>query len=457
MPNTLYAFVSDVALINRTGFIEKAQNTDTLVGYFDDNMANYFNNPATVKDPRGTRLSIDGRVARLGMAIHFDYINESNPFPFNSMLDAELQQLFNILEYTAIAQGKTETEIHDALVAGGSIYGVYAGSEGDQQITITNARVTSTLTTTTNTTVSGLTIPVWMQVVVTVGGVDYTIKAWFGRDSFLADYPYCEITKVVFPVAIDYMVDPSGLNVYQALQNSSSWTADMLDDEVTNKDHSGVVPYEETFYSGTPKVNVGNLTFTVFYKGRTPTTAEVQEKIRVALVSAGEANDPQITQEVWETIFPGLYVSGKFYIFPLWENTREADSELSGVIPLSYPLTVISTILSDRISSTLNAQAEIVMLNNTQVLLIAVPGPNNAGGADSITDLYPDYQALPSALLDANTIAFKVALAAAVSVANGFGTGDIVSETIDGETYYFVKFTQGEMVFYVHCKAGVTS
>ena len=457
MPNTLYAFVSDVALINRTGFIEKAQDSDTLVGYFDDTMANYFNNPATVKDPRGTRLSIDGRVARLGMAIHFDYISESNPFPFNDMGDNELHQLFNILEYAAITQGKTETEIHEGLVTGGATYGVYAGSEGDRQITVTNALVTSTLTTTTNTTITGLNIPVWVEVVVTVGGADYTIKAWFGRESFLLDYPYCEITKIVFPIAVDYMVDPTGLsNVYQALQSSSSWTADVLDSEVTNKDHSGVVPYEVTFYSGVPKVNVGNLTFTVFYKGRTPTSYEVQEKIRGALITAGDSNVPQVAPEVWETIFPGLYVNGRFYIFPLWENIREADTELSGVVPLSYPLTAISTIMSDQTSPILNAKAEIVMLNNTQALLIAVPGPNNGSESSRIIDLYPDYQSLASTSLDPNTIAFKIALAAAVSVANGYGTGDIVIDVIDDVAYNFVKFTQDDMEFYVHCKAGVS-
>jgi len=460
----LYAFMGDVALTNRVGVIERVKSSDTDVGYFDTLMGTYYSNPAMVRDPRTTRLQIDGRVAMLGMALHFDYTSDTVPFPFGSLSSADLIRLFNLIEYAALKQGATAEEIHEAFLADSGAYGIYSGAEGDTQVEVASVVVASTITTSAGSTVSGLNIRSWVSINVTIGSTVYTVKVWYGRDAFLDSYPLGSITAVTCPIGIEYLVDPDSLStIMGALDASSAWTANVVDTEVTNRNHTGTVPYEVSYYSGTPTpVVVGDLTFNIFYKGRLPTDTEVISAIKTALETEGAAQDPVIGTDTWESIFPTLYTTGEFYLFPMWDNTFDDDGtpRISGISQYSALLTEVASILTNQSSANLIARSQLVMTTATQALLIAVPGPNNTVDTLSLKgeDMFPDYQSSAFSGMATATSEFRTALYNAIAVAAGTESGDIVTKTFstEGETYYFASFSLYDIQYYVLCAEGVT-
>ena len=118
---TIYAFLDDTALHRRTIGMGSLADKDQGVGYLDDQMVNYFMAPSTITDRRSLRLrpigieSIQGSATSTNLigrpdgklSIHFDGTKIGNAqLSAETLTEAELNYLFNIIEYAAYSQNE---------------------------------------------------------------------------------------------------------------------------------------------------------------------------------------------------------------------------------------------------------------------------------------------------------------------------------------------------------------
>lgn len=457
---TLYGFMSDVALINRTGVIERVNSPDTAVGYFDDAMANYFTSPAAIRDPRTTRLIVPGmdpaeKAVGL-MTYNFDF-DQVGAVDFDSVLSAELQALFNIAELAYLSQGQTVEDL-EAILTGtdhASLYDIYTA----ESLEISAGVTTSTVALSGGTQDPGNSIRNSITFTVnftTIGSVTFTI--WVAKAAFLADYPTSTITKVVFPANPTDLLAPTALlNVVDAISATSEYTATALGAEIANNDHTGFVAVDTTYiYTALTGESGVSITFKVFYKGHVPTTSECRTAIVnaiTALIAGGTG-----TLEQWQTILPNLYVTAQWLLVPLWANTFTGDgiTITAGISTYTDYLTKLvelySADLPNYTEAYLRDNMQLFKVPSSELILAAVPNYDNATKDLTATALgdFGFYQHDPETAnnpmpADAANLQTQVAAAIAVIEEHASLPVGMVYDTFNGDSY--LKFTVGAVEF----------
>ena len=458
----VYAFMEDLALTKRsaTARVELVDDPVTAVGFFDDKMANSFLNPGAIRDIRAVRIPIDGidpyTAAISGMTLHFDVDTITNnadaAIDFNDATSSQLDKVFNICELVYLSQGVTIEALEVLLLGSTDFSTIYqAGSVELSPATVEAADIMLT---------SGLLgdpilVHKWIQFSVsltTLGSV--TFKVWLGRDAFEDEYPISTITKIMFPCAPAKLLNPSDASIVHAVASAASYVAEMLPDEVANKDHTGTVVSGQNYYN-TTFLGASSLVmdFEVFYKGRIPTSNEC----RVAIVAAiGALIDlgGYGTIDDWMVLFPSLYVDSEWYLIPLWSNTTTNPPTdlviISGISSYGDYQDKLAELFPSR-TAEMPDNIELLKAASSEVLIATFPGATNTIPLLSNVSIgYAPYQTDPGPgnELSTDLISFTTKLAEALAFI--LGTTEVhtsTTDTIDGHVYE--SFTVGAINFHV--------
>ena len=198
----------------------------------------------------------------------------------------------------------------------------------------------------------------------------------------------------------------------------------------------------------------------MWYKGKPPTVSQIRDAIRSDIVTSGVG-----TQAQWQTRTPGLYIIGRFYLFPLWDKTvTKSTTVLNQAIIENRDISAINktAMAAEGLSVDIATESQFQSGYDGLVILVVpdasyVPMDTSLVWSAYLTDYFPDFQSCTStdpiyALLDQNTQAFIMRLNTILAKASGATSTDTTATTVENQLIYY-SITIGEIELCVVTKA----
>ena len=219
----------------------------------------------------------------------------------------------------------------------------------------------------------------------------YVLTLYTSVEAFLKGYDFSTILKVIPPLPYERIYTSSLINSTDNLFNIATLTANLLN-TTTNMllgavSVSGITPYNAVIVD-----NAGNsvgVPFNILYKGRAPTLSEIRLAIRTALTTSGVGDAAG-----WEKRIPGVFVAGRFYIVPYWDETYTKPNQV--LYPNIHKFTSLSSKLNTILDSTgfgdLTSQMDVLSSYFNTMTLAAVPDLTGVLAVTRLISIIPDYQ-----------------------------------------------------------------
>lgn len=222
----------------------------------------------------------------------------------------EQQHLFNILEYLAYGTISSDTlaDINTVFISNPEYLGYVASS-----IKLNVKRSIVYL-------YGGINIhryiPRSVEFKYIVGTTQITVKAWIEKQEFKTQYPESTIINVIPPLELSLLLNPTSLSDPIDSAIASKGVSDnLLRIEITNRDQSGLYPFETRYLFGGKTYPV---TFSLIYRGRQPDALEARLYIASYLLNSGIG-----TRALWEILLPDIFYHSAFAIIPFYDNITE--------------------------------------------------------------------------------------------------------------------------------------
>jgi len=235
-----------------------------------------------------------------------------------------------------------------------------------------------------------------------VNGTVHEFKIWFANDYFEVEFPYREI-YVIHPIVIDdidYLADHNFKEVKQRIQSETTSMIETRVKKLLGEKHppySARLVYSFDVYDQINKPNFNPADWTVIYYGN-PNDAEEEtyEAIKKCILSHSKHSEDD-----WADIIPDLFNPLEFSVVPYWneigiENETVTGSTYSPIfsyqdgdaLPKSYCL------LWD--GEEVIKSLQVVPHLYKSIKMGFVGKPKNHAGRIHVTDIFPDYQLIPS-------------------------------------------------------------
>lgn len=372
----LYGFLTDT-MFKQDSLLEYGNSSLPPVCYLDDNIENYFNNRLSIKDPRAER-NVPAYVGEIRLHIDQDQIGTDTIF--TTITSDDIGKVFSMFEkiYTAGA------ETQDALEA---------DLESDPEFSLFYVPGTLRLgrvyvdTNVPEGSPAPVTMVDYFIVEVVFNEVNTSFKVWMNRAQFAADYPISTISKVILPCDHSYLLSPSSFaNIVDVIVKSNEFSFGELGNDITNSDHSGLLTFKTKYNVSSTSVTM--MPFGILYKGAAPSSLSIREAIRTKLVGYGTA-----PEAVWESLFPDLFVTGQFFIVPVWDNVsvRTDRTLFPSIIPIKKIQGLLQKLYPSLPDNFVEDNQELFTCAQSEIFLLALPDQLNAD-AFSLLGLHPTYQ-----------------------------------------------------------------
>ena len=352
----IYAYLTDTSFLNpdEFGYLDPSEISMNKMCVLDDALVNYFVEHKIIVDPRTQGIAADGRLllqapfnGKLAgkMALHFDpsqYEEDFSVFTENDSL--QRRYLFSTIEYimTALRQvseasayyPKLETDIDTGLIAARARFQGY--QEGSILISPSTKQVAVRVADQDGSVQSTIFMPDFFIFKFSAGGTAlFEFKIWLSGDAFKADYPFSNITQIVYPCLPTKLLDMDYSSVITSMAQTTGYVNQQLADSgatapIRSTDHSGYKQYT-TPYRPTTSSSSYTLSFGILYKGRTPSSAQCRAAIKAKL----REDYPNISEARWLAILPGLSVENTFYIIPAYSMYVTSGTS-------RYPLSIVN-------------------------------------------------------------------------------------------------------------------
>lgn len=416
----LNCFLHDKSLHTKTTGIAHEADKDAGYGYLTDYLKSYFNVPTILPDSRTNRLVVEGVQSDYRMELHFDH-NEYDLEPdidYSALTQTELDALFNIIEALAF-NVVADDDAYETLLTGSVAFDIYTPESLVRSVT------QATVDFTINQSAAPVEVEVreWVSFECTLNGFTQTYKVWFGRDEFAADYPHTTFTHITYPDDPARLLAGTYTSGVSAMAAGSDFASTDLNVTVSGSDNTGVKKFTSVYNpGGTSNVLNPAVSFLVFYKGKEPSTQQVREHIRDDLLGLSLA-----IEDVWKTILPALFVNGRYFFVPLWDNFVLLPGDItlrSGIMNYKKALDLMLTVFSSYDPQFVEDNMEITLSSASDMYLIGLPSEDTDSEDPTLAELYPTYQPIDGtvAFFDNQTIEtqeFNVQLAAAIAVLTG--------------------------------------
>ena len=427
MAKRIYGFVCDEALQkwhDSNGFDPAliVANLNQGAGVATQNVIEYFNKIAVVKDTRRSRFTnLTGSSEPLYGKLAF-IIDQEPPNDEGSTVTAEgsgaiqadvldidditpsmkWNNVFNIIEDCMYYRGSGTATVIDMLNAKfqtATEYGGYIPRSINMSSSATSVTyipgVEARVANDTILNSESVKIPLWFEFGFNFeieGYEDVIIKLWVGEQSFLEQYPLTTITGIAFPCEASKLATPSTLvgsgsdttNIVldAILENSelintvykNNFKSFNNENQAIYTESSGVAIFNTPYFPDTLNKTVK---FGVIYKGSTPNNELCRKAIRNKLL------ETNISENVWRNALPYLFTNAVFFIVPMWTNvfqrTNDTTKYESGITKWNSFFNYVKSLFPTYPESTLLQKLELLLNDATNLVMAVVPSLSNEG------------------------------------------------------------------------------
>ena len=484
----IYAYLTDTSFLNpdEYGYLSPDEVSMNKLCVMDDALANYFVEHKILMDPRTQGVAADGRLllpapfnGKLAgkLALHFDISQYEEDFSaFTGDDSLQRRYLFSTIEYimTALRQvseasayyPKTEADINTGLVSQRARFQGY--QEGSISISPSTKQAAIRVAGQDGAVASTIYLPDYFIFKFSAGGAAlFEFKVWLSSDAFKADYPFANITQIVYPCLPTKLLEMDYNSVVASMAQTTSYMHQQLSDSGTlapirTADHSGYKQYATPYRPSSSSASY-TISFGILYKGRTPTSAQCRAAIKAQL----KKDYPNYSDARWTAVLPGLSVENTFYIIPAYSSYVASGTS-------RYPLSIVNyKKLLDEVIGHFTLSAEQKQVVETYGAIIQIPGSrltcmvfpeaDNTLNAMDLTiqasnGLIPLYMAVDATsqymdVMPTKTQDFNLAFAMAGAVALGTQSNAAYSTSmIDGREY--LTFTSGNVEYHILTRQG---
>ena len=393
-PNfVIEAFLTDLAFINRTRNINNLFAIGTgQVGQLNQKALSYFNVPANFQDGRAPNTRSVNWVATTSPQLIID----NNVFAtfitnFNNAGTFGPQGFFELLDYLLFKYNPNDTNStrENFLLADSDITSLYVPGT----FTLSSTIVTDTLYLSGNTTQSvGVPSYVSFDINIPTGQTStrYSLKIYTAIDAFLQSYNQSTIVSVIPPLPYDKLYGASLIGAIDNIFSTATLTTNLAyatqQAVVGQIAVSGIITYQVALTDGTNSLKIP---FNLLYKGRAPTAFQIRTAIKNALLNSGVG-----TEAGWRARAPGLFVDGRFYIIPLWNQTYQKPDQIifPNILPVTTYINLSNEILASLGYGDVTNAIDALQVYYNHMLVTAVPDLSGNVNAVKLSTLIPDYQ-----------------------------------------------------------------
>lgn len=235
-----------------------------------------------------------------------------------------------------------------------------------------------------------------------VGGVVHEFKIWFANEFFAVEFPYREI-YVIHPIAIEDIDFLATKNYKEVQQRLQAETTDKVEERVLKLTGYNEDPYTARIVMSfeihdtinVPYVNMGHWTI-IYYGNPNDAEEETYEAIKDCILK-----NSKFDEDRWAEVIPDLFNPLEFIVVPYY-NELGIQNETA----LGSTYTPIFTFkggdaLPKKYADFWDEKAVIESLQIVPHLYKSakmgfVGKPKNNNGKIKLTQIYPDYQLIPS-------------------------------------------------------------
>lgn len=427
----IYGFLTDT-MFKPVSYIEYGNNNLPPVCFLDDNIENYFNTKLTVTDHRIVR-NVPTYTGTIQVVVDADKLPVDHIFSVLGYPDQE--KLFSLFETVYLAGTKTVETLEEDLVSDPEYSQFYVPGTLRLGRTYVNTGLPAEH-------VSPDVMVDCFSLEVVFDEVNTAFKLWMNRAKFAADYPLSTISKVVLPCDHSYLLNPSKFaNIVETIIKSNEFSFSELDSNITSGDHSGLLTYKTKYNISSSSVKL--MPFGILYKGATPSSLDIRQAIREKLIGYGTA-----PAEVWEALFPDLFVTGQFFIVPVWDNVSVRTDRIMfpSIVNIKKIKTILAGLFPDLPANFVEDHQEVFTCAQSEIFLLSVPDPLNATQFSLLT-VHPTYQFYSPqnqthAYMEPKSRDFSIRLNRCMAVLSGEAVlEEFVENTIDERRYLsFVSY-----------------
>lgn len=235
-----------------------------------------------------------------------------------------------------------------------------------------------------------------------VGTVTNDFRIWFANDYFAVEFPYREIYVVgpVPPTEIDYLADKNYKQVKERLQAETTAKIEARVNSLLGTDYppySARIVYSFDVYDLINTPNKNSADWTVIYYGN-PNDAEEETYDAIKACILSNSKHPESD---WANVIPDLFNPLEFAIIPYWNkvgirNETVIGSTYSPIFTYQGGADLPTKYGALWDASQIIKSLQIVPSLYKSTSMAFVGKPNNSSNKILISDVFPDYQLIPS-------------------------------------------------------------
>jgi hypothetical protein len=390
---TIEGFVSDLAFVDRSKSINGILvDEGNKVASLTSRALSYFTEPAAFADRREPAArSINWTATTSPQLIIDEQVFESFVSVVNALPSSVPIGFFKLIDklFFKYNPADTKASIESFLKADADIAAIYTAGSYKASSTI----LTDTVYLEGNTTRS-IQVPAFITFEMTLpSGTSrrpFYVKLYTSVEAWLLTYNSSTIVKVIPPLPYEKIFNDNLRNTSDNIFATASLTT-MLTYTSTQYllgpvQISGIVEYKAVVTDGLYAVTVP---FNIIYKGRPPTLFEIRTALKNDLLASGVASEQN-----WRKRIPGVFVTGRFYVVPLWDKTfTKPDQQLfPRILPYKSYMDVADTILSSLGYGDVSKYMDVLSLYYNRMSAIAIPDMSGLIDVAPLSSVIPDYQ-----------------------------------------------------------------
>jgi hypothetical protein len=390
---TVEGFIADLSFVDRSkainGILVDEGNT---VASLTSKALSYFNKPSVFQDKRAPADRVINWTPTTSPQLIIDeqvfgtFVSTINGAPNNVSLGffKLIDKLF--FNYTS---SESREVIEAFLVGDADIAAVYKPKSYKASGTIVADTVYLEAGTTRT-----IGVPAFITFEVTLKSgtttIPFYVKLYTSVDAWINTYNSSTIAKVIPPLSYDTIFRASLINDTDKIFSTASTTA-VLAYTTTQAllgavSVSGIVEHKVVVTDGLYSVTIP---FNIIYKGRPPTLFEIRNAIKAELLGSGVASEAD-----WKRRIPSVFVTGRFYIVPLWDTIYQKPDQVvfPRIIPYSTYAEIADTILSSLGYGDTRMYMDVLSIYYNRMSAIAIPDMSGTIDIQHLAEVIPDYQ-----------------------------------------------------------------
>lgn len=393
-PNAVECFLVDPAFVDQSKAINHVFNdVNGTVGSLTPKAMSFFNTPSIYKDKRDASTRQVNWTSETNPSIVVDgdiftsFVSAINNA--DSSISTGIFRLIDKLMFDYTANGN-QASIELSLVGDTDIAAVYVPGSFQISSSIKTAVIYNSTGVTTNVSVPAfcrfaLTIPTGQTT------ATFVITLYTSVDAWILGYDKSTIVEVTQPLGYDKIYTSSLTSAVDNIFNISKATANIAFSEnrlvLGNVTVSGMTQYNGIIIDSAG--NTASVPFNILFKGREPTSQEIRAAIRAEITASGVGDEAG-----WKLRMPGIYVTGRFYVVPLWDQFYTKPNQLL------YPSIIDYNVIKNRANRIMDTVGDgdvtqymdILSVYYNKMTVVAVPDISGVLDVAKLHTVVPDYQ-----------------------------------------------------------------